>query len=118
MKVCIHCEEEFDHLSRAKAKVGGKINECPTCVELLGTETAVRYLGVPSNDGKMAGIQIIACDDDASREAYIRAHRHNSGMNKGKACNISMTGSTVMGGMRGIRVIGDNLGNPNHKGKS
>ena len=44
IKTCKHCNVEFDTRSSAKRQAGGKINECPSCVEELGTETAVKYL--------------------------------------------------------------------------
>ena len=42
MRECIHCQVDFDPRSPAKRQAGGKINECPDCVEELGTE-AVSY---------------------------------------------------------------------------
>ena len=42
MRVCVHCESDFDDQSRAKREAGGRINECPDCVEELGTETTVK----------------------------------------------------------------------------
>ena len=56
MRECIHCEITFDPDSWAKKQAGGKINECPDCVEELGTETAVKYLGLSSGDGKAAAL--------------------------------------------------------------
>ena len=44
MKTCKHCNVEFDTRSSAKRQAGGKINECASCVEELGTETAVKEL--------------------------------------------------------------------------
>jgi len=43
---CKHCDEIFNLDSIAKRAAGGKINECPDCVEELGTETAVKYTGM------------------------------------------------------------------------
>ena len=43
LRECKHCEDEFDCQSAEKKRVGGYINECPDCVEELGTETHVRY---------------------------------------------------------------------------
>ncbi len=43
---CKHCDEIFNLDSIAKKTAGGKINECPDCVEELGTETAVKYTGL------------------------------------------------------------------------
>ena len=48
MKECKHCGITFDLNSTAKKQAGGRINECPDCVEELGTETAVKYLGLSS----------------------------------------------------------------------
>jgi NAD-dependent SIR2 family protein deacetylase len=45
-KQCKHCDEIFNLDSIAKKTAGGKINECPDCVEELGTETAVKYTGM------------------------------------------------------------------------
>ena len=56
IRTCKHCGDEFDFDSQEKRRVGGYVNECPYCVEDLGTETSVRYRGVVSGDGKMAAI--------------------------------------------------------------
>jgi len=40
LKECKHCGSEFNTASSHKIRVGGRINECPDCVEELGTETA------------------------------------------------------------------------------
>ena len=40
IKECIHCESEFNLHSHFKRQAGGKVNECPDCVEELQTETA------------------------------------------------------------------------------
>ena len=101
MRRCIHCEYPFDPDSFAKKQAGGKINECPDCVEELGTETAVKYLGLSAGDGKAAGISIVAFESNEDRESYSkawttaviclvtppsRASRYNAGNNhKGKA---------------------------------
>lgn len=52
MKDCIHCGSEFDQTSSRKRKVGGKISECPDCVESIETETATATIGVMSGEGK------------------------------------------------------------------
>lgn len=48
LKECIYCQIEFDPNTNHKKTVGGKINECPDCVEELGTETAIKHRGVTS----------------------------------------------------------------------
>ena len=57
---CKHCGIEFNHHSQQKREVGGKINECPDCVESLGTETEVAYAGVAAGDGKGVGVTVLA----------------------------------------------------------
>ena len=69
-KNCVHCGTEFDLNSYAKQQAGGKINECPDCVEELGTETAVKYLGLQAGDGKTNALSIVAFESDSDREAY------------------------------------------------
>jgi len=44
-KICKHCNETFDLDGPLKRLAGGKINECADCVEVLGTEVAVKYTG-------------------------------------------------------------------------
>lgn len=81
---CIICNDEFDDLSKEKIKLGGKITECPDCAE----ETAVRYAGVQSADGKTAQATILKFSSDKDREAYIDFWKNNSGFNKGKSCQL------------------------------
>ena len=113
--ICVHCDYEFDPKSTLKKMAGGKINECADCVEELGTETAVKYLGCASADGKMGGVSILAFESNADREKYRKAWNNNTGMNKGKSCHLSQS-NTAMTGMK-FRQIGENFGNSNHKGK-
>ena len=46
IKECVYCGVDFDVSSFAKRQAGGRINECPDCVEEHQTETAVKYLGL------------------------------------------------------------------------
>ena len=69
MRICVHCEFDFDLNSWAKKRVGGKINECPDCVEELGTEIAVKYLGLQAGDGKANALSIVAFESESDREA-------------------------------------------------
>ena len=112
---CIHCEVEFNPRSQRKRKVGGRINECADCVEELGTETTVKYLGCASADGKMGGVSILAFESNEDREKYRKAWNNNTGMNKGKSCHLSGTNTNIGGRpMRHVTYVG---GNGNHKGK-
>lgn len=116
MRECIHCEIMFDPNSSAKKRAGGKINECPDCVEELGTETAVKYLGLQAGDGKTAGISIVAFENDEDRTAYSKAWKAVTGFHKGKSCHLSGSNTTI--GNRPMRHVAYNAGNANHKGKA
>ena len=115
-KTCVHCETEFDLNSSKKSFVGGRINECPDCVEELGTESAVRYLGVCMGEGKQGGVQILSFEDEKSRSTYLKTWRNNSGQNKGKACQLGRHLSST----EGIRFKkkGETVANGNHKGRA
>ena len=117
MRDCIHCGITFDERSQIKMKIGGKINECPDCVEELGTETAVPYAGVAAGDGKGVGVTVLAFESDKDRAAYVRAWRSNSGQHRGKACQLGNS-NVYMGGLK-FRKIGESgsIGT-NHKGKA
>ena len=115
IKTCKHCEIDFDLDSFAKKQAGGKINECPDCVEELGTETVVKYLGLQAGDGKSASISIVAFESDEDRTAYSKAWKAVTGFHKGKSCHLSGSQTTI--GNRPMRHVAYNAGNANHKGK-
>ena len=107
IKECKHCEVEFDYTSQTKKRVGGYIDECPECVERLGTETAIRYRGVISGSGKMAAISIVAFDSQEDADAYVSSFNScGFGRRKTNRCNTISH-----------RHVGFNGGNDNHKGK-
>ena len=114
-KDCVHCGVEFNLRSTAKIKAGGKINECPDCVEELGTETAVKYLGLQAGDGKANALSIVAFESDEDRDSYSRAWKAVTGFHKGKSCHLS--GSQTNIGNRPMRHVSYAGGNGNHKGK-
>ena len=76
---CRHCEDEFDRMSQLKRRVGGYIDECPDCVQELGTETAVRYRGVITGDGKQASVTLLKFDSEDDAEEYCKRYNNNSG---------------------------------------
>ena len=115
-KTCIHCEVVFDLNSHAKKMAGGKINECPDCVEELGTETAVKYLGLQAGDGKANALSIVAFESTDDRESYSRAWKAVTGFHKGKSCQLS--GSQTSIGNRPMRHVSYAGGNGNHKGRA
>ena len=108
IKTCKHCGDEFNCRSQEKRRVGGYINECPSCVEDLGTETAVRYRGVVAGDGKMAAISIVKFKSKEDADAYVRSFNSSSGWNARKTnrCNDIE-----------FEHVGVNIGNTNHKGR-
>ena len=113
---CTHCEISFDPNSWAKKNAGGKINECPDCVEELGTEVAVKYLGLQAGDGKTAAISIVAFENREDRQSYSKAWKAVTGFHKGKSCHLSGSQTTI--GNRPMRHVAYNSGNANHKGKA
>jgi hypothetical protein len=116
IKVCIHCESDFDANSREKHRSGGKINECPDCVYELGTETAVKYLGLTMGDGKSTAMSIVAFDSPEDRDSYSRAWKAVTGFHKGKSCQLGGVQTNIGG--RPVRHVSYAGGNPNHKGKA
>ena len=116
IKECVHCGVDFNSNSYAKRMAGGKINECPDCVEELGTETAVKYLGLQAGDGKTNALSIVAFESSEDRESYSRAWKAVTGFHKGKSCHLS--GSTTNIGNRPMRHVAYAGGNGNHKGKA
>jgi len=115
LKECKWCEAEFDTDSRRKQLAGGYVNECPDCVEERGgDDSPPRYLGVTAGDGKMAGVTILKFETEADREAYAKAHRNNSGQNKGKECQLGGH-LTSMSGIKFSTVQKTEA--VNHKGK-
>ncbi len=116
MRECKHCDLPFDLEGFAKKHAGGKINECPDCVEELGTETAVKYLGLSSGDGKASAISIVAFESNEDRNAYSSAWKDNTGFNGGYGGHLSSSNSVLSG--RPVRHVAFNAANPNHKGKS
>jgi len=91
MKTCVSCDEEFDVHSPAKKKAGGKINLCPDCSE----ETVVKYAGVQAADGKQSQATILRFKSDEDKNKYMRFWQNNSGMHKGKSCQLGNHLSTT-----------------------
>lgn len=118
LKVCKHCESEFDTEDPRKIKVGGFINECADCVEENGGDCSPpKYLGVSAGDGKIGEVTVLAFSDNSSREKYQKMWRNNSGQNKGKSCQLG-THLTPTTGIGGFKIVGRFGGNGNHKGRA
>jgi DNA-directed RNA polymerase subunit RPC12/RpoP len=111
IKVCAICGDEFDLNSPQKKKIGGKANNCIDCSE----ETAVKYAGVQSADGKQSQATILKFSTENDKNRYISFWQNNSGLHKGKSCNLGKHLSTDPG----IKFETITSFNPtNHKGKS
>jgi hypothetical protein len=107
MKNCKHCNIDFNEKSDYKRKIGGYIDECPDCVQELGTEKAVRYRGVIDGSGKMAALSIVAFASNEEADEYVS--QFNScgfGRRKMNSCNEIRH-----------QHISFQSGNDNHKGK-
>lgn len=117
VKECKHCGIEFSVSSPRKVSVGGRINECPDCVEELGTETAATTIGVMSGDGKQGMMTVLRFDNAQNAKAYMKAWKHSTGHNKGKSCQMGATTTLSMDSL-GARKLGEHGGNSNHKGRA
>ena len=108
---CVECGEQFNLFSREKKLAGGKANTCSLCSE----ETAVKYAGVSAGEGKMGSVQVLKFSSNADRENYLSFWKANSGLHKGKSCQLSR-------GLKSTPAIkfetrATFISNPNHKGK-
>ena len=88
---CEICDGDFDLHGAAKRKVGGKRNHCADCAE----ESAVRYAGVQAADGKQSQATILKFSSVKDREAYLQFWKNNSGLHKGKSCQLGTHLSTT-----------------------
>ncbi|NCA17922.1 MAG: hypothetical protein EBS90_12920 [Betaproteobacteria bacterium] len=110
LRECVECGVGFNPLSPAKKRAGGLIGTCPDCSD----ERAVKYLGTSAGDGKMASISILAFDSAGDRDKYADFFRNNSGLHKGKSCQLGSHLSTDPG-VR-FRTVTQS-GPMNHKGR-
>lgn len=111
IRTCIVCEVEFETNSPAKRRVGGLINCCEDCSE----ETTVKYAGVQAADGKQSQATILKFSSEQDKNKYISFWQNNSGLHKGKSCQLGSHLSTDPG-IRFQTVVAHNP--TNHKGKA
>lgn len=109
---CIVCEETFDPHSKAKRIAGGMRNHCVDCSE----ETSIRYAGVQNSDGKQAGVTVLKFNSSEDRAAYIEYWKVNSGMYKGKNCQLGHGLKTTPNIQFSTKAVFES--NVNHKGKA
>jgi hypothetical protein len=53
-------------------------------------EDTPRYAGVAAGEGKMSSVQILKFNNTQDRENYLEYWKVNSGLYKGKSCQIGM----------------------------
>jgi hypothetical protein len=80
IKVCRHCEDEFETTSRAKQIAGGKIDECPDCAE----ESGEVYVGLTAGDGKVGECTIMAFKDPKAAATYVDRIPPRCGLSDGR----------------------------------
>ena len=109
IKECRLCGDDFSLRCPKKRRVGGKINECPDCVEEHGLEIKSRVRAFTTGDGKMAAMQILRFDSEDYAETYGKTWEANRGWNNQRR-----------GGLNNVAFskVGENIGNSNHKGKA
>lgn len=90
---CVSCGATFDTSSPEKAAAGGLITTCPDCSD----EPTVKYLGLGAGDGKQASITVLSFSSQGDRERYAQFWRNNSGIHKGKSCQLGRHLSTDPG---------------------
>jgi len=100
----------FETNSPAKIRAGGRISTCPECSE----ESTVKYLGLANGDGKQASVTVLAFDSQEDRGRYADFWRNNSGVNRGKSCQLGAHLSTDPG-VKFKTIVAAGL--MNHKGK-
>ena len=88
-KDCTHCGDRFRLDSQRKKRVGGKINECPDCVEELQTETAPIIRGFVSGSAKQAAISFVRFENEKDAIRYGKAWRANSGWNNQRSGGLN-----------------------------
>jgi len=110
IKTCKECGEDFDLHSNEKMKAGGKSIHCANCSE----ETVIKYAGVQAADGKQAQATILKFDSQQDKDKYISFWQNNSGLHKGKSCQLGSHLSTTPN-VKFTTIIAHSPSN--HKGK-
>ena len=109
LKECVHCGEEFSLHCPKKRRAGGKINECPDCVEEMGGYPAPVIRGFVTVDGKMAAMQILKFKNTSDADQYGKNWNNNSGWQNRRTNSMNDIH---------FEKVGENIGSSNHKGKA
>jgi DNA-directed RNA polymerase subunit RPC12/RpoP len=108
---CAECGNQFDLHSPEKRRAGGKAIHCPDCSQ----ETVVKYAGVQAGEGKTANVSILRFQSESDRIAYLDFWKANSGLHKGKSCQLSRGLKSTPAIKFETRV--EFVANKNHKGR-
>lgn len=107
---CVICESEFDLHSPEKRRAGGRVNHCADCSE----ESTVRYAGLQAADGKQSQATILKFESEQDKTKYLHFWQNNSGLHKGKSCQLGNHLSTTPN-ISFTTIVAHNP--TNHKGK-
>lgn len=110
LRECVECESMFDPRSPAKMRAGGHIGTCPDCSQ----ESTVKYLGLANGDGKQASVTVLSFKSQEDRSKYADFWRNNSGVHRGKSCQLGSHLSTSPG--ISFKTVTQS-GATNHKGR-
>jgi hypothetical protein len=110
LRECIECESMFDPRSPSKMRAGGHIGTCPECSQ----ESTVKYLGLANGDGKQASVTVLSFKSQEDRSRYADFWRNNTGIHKGKSCQLGSHLSTSPG--ISFKTVTQS-GATNHKGR-
>lgn len=88
---CRRCGEKFDLYSKAKKDAGGLSIHCSDCSE----ESSIKPIGLTSGDGKMSGVTILKFKNSKDRNIYLKFWQNNTGLHKGKSCQLGSHLSTT-----------------------
>ena len=111
LRDCVSCGSKYDTMSPAKIRAGGLITTCPDCSD----EPAVKYLGLANGDGKQASVTVLSFESTADRDRYASFWRNNSGVHRGKSCQLGSHLSTDPGVK--FRTVTQSTAT-NHKGRA
>jgi hypothetical protein len=108
---CVECGSDY-LWNKARARAGGLRTHCLDCCD----ETAVKYVGVAAGEGKMSAVQVLKFNSTEDRERYVEAWKVNSGLYKGKSCQIGR-GLTSTPSVK-FQTVTTNNPNQNAKGRA
>jgi len=90
IRECVNCGVKYETMSPAKIRAGGLVTTCADCSD----EPVVKYLGLANGDGKQASVTVLAFDSSDDRQRYADFWRNNSGVHRGKSCQLGSHLST------------------------